>query len=224
MSTQVAGHSIIRLASESDAREIRDIYAPFCESTPISFETVAPDVAEMRQRISSTLAAFPWLVFERGSDGVLGYAYASVHRVRTAYRWSVDVSAYVRPGVRRTGVGRASTPRSSVSYACRASTRRSRESRCPTREVSGCTRRWGLSRLAFTAGSGSNVTRGTMSRGMNCHFALAPPRPRTLCLSRRLARFPAGPRPSLRAHAVYANRGRTRPRRQNGGSTAGLRP
>jgi L-amino acid N-acyltransferase YncA len=98
--------AIIRLATELDAAPIRDIYAPFCESTPVSFETQAPTSEEMRQRIAATLESFPWLVCER-HDEVLGYAYASKHRERAAYRWSVDVSAYVSAGSRRLGVGRA---------------------------------------------------------------------------------------------------------------------
>jgi L-amino acid N-acyltransferase YncA len=97
---------IIRLATLDDAQAIRDIYAPFCESTPVSFETQAPSVEEMRRRIAKTLHSFPWLVCDRGGE-IAGYAYASAHRERAAYRWSVEVSAYVRDGCRRTGVGRA---------------------------------------------------------------------------------------------------------------------
>jgi len=96
---------VIRLASLADAAAICEIYAPFCENTPVSFETEAPSVDEMRRRISKTFEKLPWLVYER--DGlIIGYAYASPHRERAAYRWSVDVSAYVREGHRRSGVGR----------------------------------------------------------------------------------------------------------------------
>ena len=97
---------IIRLATLDDAEAIRDIYAPFCEATPISFETQAPSVDEMRRRIAKTLESLPWLVQEHQGE-IVGYAYASPHRERAAYRWSVDVSAYVRDGHRRTGIGRA---------------------------------------------------------------------------------------------------------------------
>jgi phosphinothricin acetyltransferase len=38
---------------------------------------------------------------------VVGYAYASKHRERAAYRWSVDVSAYVSERMRGVGIGRA---------------------------------------------------------------------------------------------------------------------
>jgi L-amino acid N-acyltransferase YncA len=97
---------VIRLATLDDAAAIRDIYAPFCEATPISFETQAPSVDETRRRITKTLKSLPWLVQEHDGE-IVGYAYASPHRERAAYRWSVDVSAYVRAGHRRSGVGRA---------------------------------------------------------------------------------------------------------------------
>jgi L-amino acid N-acyltransferase YncA len=96
----------IRLAAEGDAEQILEIYAPFCRDTPVSFETQPPTVADMRQRIAKTLKSHPWLVCE-GSGLILGYAYASPHRERAAYVWSVDVSVYVREGRRRGGLGRA---------------------------------------------------------------------------------------------------------------------
>jgi phosphinothricin acetyltransferase len=97
---------IIRLASEADAPTVRDIYAPFCASTAVSFETEPPSVEEIRRRIGKTVERLPWLVCALDGE-VLGYAYASPHRERAAYRWSVDVAVYVREGQRRSGVGRA---------------------------------------------------------------------------------------------------------------------
>jgi phosphinothricin acetyltransferase len=96
----------IRLATEDDAVQIAEIYAPFCRETPISFETEPPAAGEMRERIARTVKSYPWLVCDDGGQ-ILGYAYASRHRERAAYRWSVDVSVYVREGRRRTGLGRA---------------------------------------------------------------------------------------------------------------------
>jgi L-amino acid N-acyltransferase YncA len=96
----------IRLATLEDAEQIQAIYAPFCRDTPVSFETQPPTVDEMRQRIVKTLSSLPWLVCDHGEQ-ILGYAYASPHRERAAYRWSVDVSVYVRDGYRRSGYGRA---------------------------------------------------------------------------------------------------------------------
>lgn len=96
----------IRLATEQDAEGVLAIYGPIVVGTAISFEVEPPGVDEMRRRIAKTLVYLPWLVCEdRGA--VVGYAYASRHRVRAAYQWSVDVSVYVHEQARRAGVGRA---------------------------------------------------------------------------------------------------------------------
>ena len=96
----------IRLATERDAEQIAVIYAPNVTDTIISFELEPPGAEEMRRRIGATLERYPWLVCER-QERVLGYAYAGAHGSREAYRWSVDVSVYVREEAQRTGVGRA---------------------------------------------------------------------------------------------------------------------
>lgn len=94
------------MATPGDAAQAAEIYRPIVAGTAISFELEPPSPAEMEDRIAVVLGFAPWLACEE--DGALvGYAYASKHRERAAYRWSVDVSAYVREGRRRGGVGRA---------------------------------------------------------------------------------------------------------------------
>ena len=89
-----------------DGPALADIYAPAVLDRATSFELAAPDGAEMARRVEATLARTPWIVCV--TEGVLaGYAYASAHRARPAYQWSVDVSAYVNPTCQRSGVGRA---------------------------------------------------------------------------------------------------------------------
>jgi L-amino acid N-acyltransferase YncA len=95
----------IRLATPDDAEQVQAIYAPYCH-TPISFETELPSVEEMRGRLAKVLGQYPWLLCEDGGE-VLGYTYATQHRERAAYRWSVDTTVYVRQGRQRRGVGRA---------------------------------------------------------------------------------------------------------------------
>jgi L-amino acid N-acyltransferase YncA len=97
---------MIRLAGPGDAAQVAAIYAPHVTSASTSFEYAPPDAAETAARIASTLAHMPYLVFETGGE-VLGFAYASKHRERAAYQWSVDVSVYVHERARRRGVGRA---------------------------------------------------------------------------------------------------------------------
>ena len=82
------------------------IYAPSVTDTAASFELEPPDAAEMAARIAAIGAHRPWLVAELGGR-VTGYAYASAHRERAAYRWSVEVTVYVEAGHHRQGIGRA---------------------------------------------------------------------------------------------------------------------
>ncbi|TYT63744.1 GNAT family N-acetyltransferase [Natrialba swarupiae] len=88
-----------------DAAAVRDIYAHFCESTPVTFEERAPTEAQLADRIASTLETYPWLVCERDGE-VVGYAYASRLRKRRAYQWVVELSVYAAADARRSGVGR----------------------------------------------------------------------------------------------------------------------
>ena len=96
----------IRLAAPVDAAAMLAIYAPIVRETIISFELDPPTTLEMRGRIESGWPRWPWLVCERAGE-LLGYAYASQHRTRAAYQWSVDSSVYVRADARRGGVARA---------------------------------------------------------------------------------------------------------------------
>jgi phosphinothricin acetyltransferase len=96
----------LRVAQSEDAAGILAIYGPIVSATAISFEEVVPAVDEMRQRILTTLQAYPYLVATRDSR-VIGYAYASQHRARAAYRWAVDVTVYVADSERRAGVARS---------------------------------------------------------------------------------------------------------------------
>jgi L-amino acid N-acyltransferase YncA len=97
---------VIRVAGVDDAQRIAEIYAPAVVDRVTSFELVAPSAEEIGSRVTRVLAHYPWLVCEL--DGkVIGYAYASTHNERAAYRWSVDVAVYVGGEVHRRGVGTA---------------------------------------------------------------------------------------------------------------------
>jgi L-amino acid N-acyltransferase YncA len=95
----------LRLAAPQDAAQIASIYGPFCLETAISFETAAPDEATVRERIRTVGERYPWLVAVSETGGVSGYAYASKHRERAAYRWSVDFTVYLAPAAKGRGTG-----------------------------------------------------------------------------------------------------------------------
>lgn len=102
--TYQAGISI-RDATVQDATAVQAIYAPVVTGTVISFEETPPTVDEMAERIATYGRNYPFLVAER-QGRVVGYAYASAHRDRAAYRWSADVAVYIAEDARGSGIGR----------------------------------------------------------------------------------------------------------------------
>lgn len=96
----------IRLADpDRDAADVASIYAPAVEMSIATFEEVAPTAEQMASRMRRTLARTPWLVAEVAGD-VIGYAYAGPHHERPGYRWSVNVSVYLRTDAQGHGIGR----------------------------------------------------------------------------------------------------------------------
>ncbi len=97
---------IIRSAVPGDAAQIREIYAPYVLHTCVSFEFEVPSLEEITRRIDKSLKRYAFLVCE-AQGAIVGYAYATEHRVRAAYRYSADTSVYIREGYHRQGLGRA---------------------------------------------------------------------------------------------------------------------
>lgn len=95
----------LRLATEADAEALLAIYAPYVRDTAITFEDTPPSLSEFRSRIGSILASYPYLVAE-GEAGILGYAYASRFRARSAYDWCAEITVYIAPSAHRMGLGR----------------------------------------------------------------------------------------------------------------------
>lgn len=95
---------MIRPATADDAAAVAAIYNHYVATSTISFEEQPVPAHEMAERIASVSARLPWYVFER--DGaVIGYAYATPWRVRSAYRFSVESSVYVSHAAARQGIG-----------------------------------------------------------------------------------------------------------------------
>ena len=96
---------MIRLATPADAAGILAIYAPYIRETSFTFETEVPTEKAFAERISNYLLRWPWLIWE--VDGLIaGYAYAGLHRERTAYQWSVESSVYVHDNFQGKGIAR----------------------------------------------------------------------------------------------------------------------
>ncbi|MRW83077.1 GNAT family N-acetyltransferase [Pseudoduganella sp. FT26W] len=97
---------MIRAATPDDASAIAAIYNHYIATTTISFEERAVTAQEMAQRIGDVTATLPWLVHE-AQGRIIGYAYATKWRVRSAYRFSAETSVYVEQGQGGRGIGSA---------------------------------------------------------------------------------------------------------------------
>jgi L-amino acid N-acyltransferase YncA len=94
---------LIRPANEADAIFISRIYKYYVLNKSITFETEPPTKEDFQKKIESS--KYPWLVAVENEE-VKGYAYASKHREREAYRWSVDFGVYVDKDFHQKGIGK----------------------------------------------------------------------------------------------------------------------
>ena len=97
----------VRPATPADLPEIQSIYAFHVLHGTGTFEEVPPSVEEIAERFDKvTSQGWSWLV-ATDATGVLGFAYYTQFRDRSAYRYCVEDSVYVREDVRGQGVGKA---------------------------------------------------------------------------------------------------------------------
>ena len=97
----------VRLAAPGDLPAIQAIYAHHVATGLASFEEEGPAVEEMRRRYAEvTGKGLPYLVAEVGG-AVAGYGYCAPYRTRSAYRYALEDSVYVRPDAVGRGIGAA---------------------------------------------------------------------------------------------------------------------
>nr|WP_295946720.1 GNAT family N-acetyltransferase [uncultured Agathobaculum sp.] len=97
---------ILRPATEDDAAEMLALYAPYVIQTTVSSEYEPPSLEEFLGRMRSYTTRLPWLTCTVDGE-IVGYGYASPHRTRAAYQWSVETSIYVAPEWHRHGIAGA---------------------------------------------------------------------------------------------------------------------
>ncbi len=98
---------LIRPACSADAPAIAAIYNPYITDSCVTFEEVPvtpADIAERMQQVQQQ--SLPYLVACRDGQ-VIGYCYATPWRVRSAYRFSVEVTVYLAHDVHGQGIGTA---------------------------------------------------------------------------------------------------------------------
>ena len=97
----------MRPAVPDDIPAIQAIYSHHVLTGLASFEEEPPPAAELRRRYDDVVSRkLPYLVADFGGT-VAGYGYCAPYRARSAYRYALEDSVYVRPDAQGRGVGSA---------------------------------------------------------------------------------------------------------------------
>ena len=97
----------MRPALPDDLPAIQAIYSHHVLTGLASFEEAPPSAAELGRRYDEVIAKeLPYLVADFGGS-VAGFGYCAPYRARSAYRYALEDSVYVRPDAQGRGVGSA---------------------------------------------------------------------------------------------------------------------
>ena len=97
---------LVRPAAAQDISAIQSIYAYHVLNGLASFEEEPPPLEEMRRRYEDVVGCgLPYLAAEDSGE-VVGYGYCTLYRTRSAYRYSLEDSVYVKNGLQGKGIGR----------------------------------------------------------------------------------------------------------------------
>ena len=95
----------VRAAAQGDLAAIQGIYAHHVLHGLATFEEIPPDLEEMRQRHRDiTGRGLPYLVAVERNE-ILGYGYCAPYRARSAYRYALEDSIYIKDGHLGKGIG-----------------------------------------------------------------------------------------------------------------------
>lgn len=98
---------LVRPAAKPDLDAVHAIYTHHVLNGLASFEEQPPALDEMRARHADVVAlGLPYLVAEEAGE-VLGYGYCAPYRTRSAYRFVLEDSIYIKEGLQRRGIGQA---------------------------------------------------------------------------------------------------------------------
>ncbi len=94
----------IREASAEDTQQILDIYNHYIQHTVITFDVDAYSFEQMSNKILLLQKDYPVLVAHK-DDHIVGYAYASAWKTKTAYKHSAETTIYIHPEYHGKGIG-----------------------------------------------------------------------------------------------------------------------
>ncbi len=98
---------VIRDAKSSDLPDIREIYNHYVLNSVVTFDEKAMTLREWKGKFAHlTKHGYPILVAETPSGQVIGYALVQPWRQKSAFRYTVENSIYLRAASTGKGLGR----------------------------------------------------------------------------------------------------------------------
>src|SRR5664280_484632 len=97
----------LRLATPTDAEDIRSIYNAEVTGSTTTFDLVPRNSDEQLVWLADHGGAYPAIVAEDSAGLIVGFGSLSIYRDRPAYATTVENSVYVAASHRGTGVGRS---------------------------------------------------------------------------------------------------------------------
>jgi len=96
---------MIRKVNKNDAVSIAKIYNYYIKNTAVSFEEQPVTAVDIQNRMKEVSDSnLPWLVAEENGS-IVGYAYSTKWKGRSAYRFSVEVAIYLSHTQTNRGLG-----------------------------------------------------------------------------------------------------------------------
>src|SRR4051812_25273283 len=97
---------LIRVATEADLVAINDIYNHYVHTSTCTYQEVPDSIEDRREWFAKKTPWHPVTVATIDGE-VVGWGALSAFRERSAYRFTVENSVYVRHDLHRRGIGRA---------------------------------------------------------------------------------------------------------------------
>jgi phosphinothricin acetyltransferase len=95
---------MLRAVTPRDAAAIAGIYNYYVKNTVITFEEQPVSIGEMEERIRTITLQYPYFVLEENNE-IQGYAYINKYRERSAYRYTAELTIYLKNGLEGKGKG-----------------------------------------------------------------------------------------------------------------------
>ncbi len=95
---------MIRNVHINDAKQLLDIYNYYVINTVVTFDLEALTLEIFKDKITTITSDYPFIVYEENNE-ILGYAYGSKFRPKSAYNHTIESTVYLKHGEQGKQIG-----------------------------------------------------------------------------------------------------------------------